>query len=346
MKTVVLLLTFFINVFAANISILDFKRSGEVAEVKVKSIYRMSERESIEEVRLHVLENQKRFAVEYTGNIIVSATKVESVGDGAVTRQKKYMSKIVKGATSSEIIQEALNEGSEYEQTANIVVDLSRVSDGLLREAKIDSILKSNLYKSESSVTKDETQSFNQERAELLYEFSLAVKESIRPTCQLEKQVTRGNKTTDTYVCQISPTRESVANFYEYYNADICMIPMKKNNSLKKIVSNENRDRGGLISNNSVDVSFYDMEIEFDVSLPCSVKWVSYEMFREVSFSVYGYSSQIFIPVIRSGVPIRTAFFRIDHTRYDGVVSGVNTLQLKVGDSMVLPIQFDPSFSL
>lgn len=345
MRAAVLLLIFMFNVFATNISISDFKRSGEIVEVKVKSSYRMSERESIEEVRLHVLENQKRFAVEYAGNIIVNVAKVESIGDGAITRQKNYTSKIIKGITSSEILHEGFNGSGEYEQIAIIVVDLSRVSDGLLREAKIDSLLKSNLFKSESGAVKDETQSFNQERVELLYEFSQAVKESISPICQLEKQVARGKKITDTYVCEISPTKESVANFYEYYNADVCMIPMRKNSTGRKRVSRES-SRSGSISNNSVDVTFYDMEIEFDVNLPCNVKWVADEMFREVSFSVYGYSSQIFIPVIKNGVPIRTAFFRIDHTRYDGVAGGTNALHLKVGDTMVLPIQFDPSFSL
>lgn len=329
------------SVFALDTKILNVTGDGTKTNLVLESTYQMSERESMENARDHVLECAKQFAVEYVGRKIETTQTVQMIGDAAVNKTKKYILATSTAVASSTIRSEAVKAGLVYHQIVSVDVDPELSKSEVERAKRIEGLI--GRYQ-EGTLLKqvDATAVFNKERAKQLETFASEIINGSVPVCQRIDVKIVYNNIIEKYLCRFSSAPDTVGNYREYYRGEICSVPMKKTGSgSDKIISDAKEEA----LNTSENLRFYDASVVYGKQLPCNMDYVIQELTWDEYFSVPGFSSTVKVPMIKNGVPIENGEFKIELKRRGSVGDGYD-IKMQHKGSGVKPLVIDPAFSL
>lgn len=374
MKALPLLaLLFSAYALASQIEILQTQRNGDVLSVITKTAYQMSERESIEEVRRHVLDEQKQYVLEYAGNYIRTENQLESIGDASISRSKRFIATYAACMTSSKIINEFTTSSMQYLQTLEVSIDTQELQKEIQREINLTKVMQgydqSTQIKREGfsaqmeNAQKDEQ--FNRERSDTLAKFGRTLINNQFLKCTVSSLEGGTQRIKATYACIYEPPKEILENYRLYYQTDICDVKMVERsndgstNILGSIVGGLGKvsafpftalihSMEARVENSaSSDVEFKEVDVEFSSGAGCTSKSVKKEQNLMSVISLYGFKSKITIPVVQEGNLLAKAtftliFFSNEDAKNIKDISG----SLGIYERVIVPIQFKENYSL
>lgn len=359
--------------FASQIEILQTQRNGDVLSVTTKTVYQMSERESIEEVRRHVLDEQKQYVLEYAGNYIRTENQLESIGDASISRSKRFIATYAASMTSSKIINESTSSSMQYLQTLEVAIDTQALQKEIQREIKLTKVMegydRSIQMKGEGFATQKENThkdaQFNRERSDTLAKFGRTLINNQFLKCTVSSLEGGTQRTKATYACIYEPPKEILENYRLYYQTDICDVKMVERsrdggtNILGSIA-------GGLgtvlvypftalihsmeakVENSaSSDVEFKEVDLEFSSGAGCTREWVKKEQNLMAVISLYGFKSKITIPVVQEGRVLVSAAFNLTYASIRHSLDAPDvSAGLIIQEDKIEPIVFKDDYSV
>lgn len=374
MKALPLLaLLFSAYALASQIEILQTQRNGDVLSVMTKTAYQMSERESIEEVRRHVLDEQKQYALEYAGNYIRTENQLESIGDASISRSKRFIATYAASMTSSKIINESTTSSMQYLQTLEVAIDTQALQKEIQREIKLTKVMqgydRSIQIKGEGFATQKENaqkdEQFNRERSDTLAKFGRTLINNQFLKCTVSSLEGGTQRTKATYACIYEPPKEILENYRLYYQTDICDVKMVERsrdggtNILGSIAGGLGKvlaypftalihSMEAKVENSaSSDVEFKEVDLEFSNGAGCTSKSVKKEQNLMAVISLYGFKSKITIPVVQERNLLAKAIFTLNFYSNKDVKS-IKDISGSLGiyEKLFVPIQFKENYSL
>lgn len=346
-------------------NILSNEQHDDLIILVVETKYQMGERENLEEVRRHILDTQKEYAVEYAGSYVQSDKSIESIGDAGLTRFKRFIAFCSPSITYSKVIKENLSASMLYTQDATISIDKKAMDKEISREVRLSKIFNTyggkekELHDSKFETFYDPLKkniSFNKERVENLAKFGRAIINTNFIECSVSSiDLGQGSVKTG-YLCSYNPAKEVIKNYQLYYKADINDIVMhqvgegsnysvlQKIGNLFKLFPDKVKAKSA-----TTDVSFENLGAEYVDETDNNPEYVEKGQKLIAEISLYGFDARISFPVVEDGKILSKLVFRMD------VVSNLKPGEAKIRDiaewlrikeTHYSPLVFNSNYSL